>query len=484
MREEVLRLDKVITVEDDIMLLNHFNLHIYSGEIMGLIAINLHGIDSLVEVICRNVPLYYGYVYFQEQLVNTYARSSSTQNRVAIIDENSRLMGHLTVADNIYVIRPNFKKYIINSKVLNAQFELITKDLGVYLSGEQIVQDLNYFEKCVVELLRAFISGAKLIIIRDINNLFSISDLARFHKLMEQYASMGISFLYICSHHQKALPVSDKIGLMKNGKIIKVLEKSEFTEEAFFSYAYDFNKSNLIGRKPTGNSLNDNRTVLMFNNVSSESIHRLTFQVHAGECVVLLDMNNSLHQDLLELLNTERTPQEGEILIHGQHLDKKRAKAVGIVPDKPIQNSLFHELSYFDNLCITSDHKQRFFWTRKSIRKSIIKEYEPCIGLDIHASDIAEMSMESLYSLVYHRILLQKPAVTFCVNPFSEGDLYLRLHILSLIQKLKDNHIAVIILSLNVLDNLLVADRVFVLEDGRVKKEIASGEFSKLAELL
>ncbi len=51
-----MRLEKVITVEQDVTLLNNFNLHIFKGEIMGLIAINDNGLDSLVELICKIDP--------------------------------------------------------------------------------------------------------------------------------------------------------------------------------------------------------------------------------------------------------------------------------------------------------------------------------------------------------------------------------------------------------------------------------------------
>ena len=120
MRQEILRLEKIITAENGVIILNHFNLHIFRGEIMGLIAINLHGLESLIELIGRNVHLYYGSVYFCENLVNSYAHSSLTRNRVAVIEKQFRLIENLTVADNIYVMRRGFKKYIINSKTLNS----------------------------------------------------------------------------------------------------------------------------------------------------------------------------------------------------------------------------------------------------------------------------------------------------------------------------------------------------------------------------
>jgi ribose transport system ATP-binding protein len=502
MRQEILRLEKVITAENDVILLNHFNLHIFRGEIMGLIAINQHGLESLIELICRNVPLYYGSVYFCEQLVNSYARSSLARNKVEVIEKQFSLIENLTVADNIYVMRRGFKKYIINSKILNSQFKMFAMDAGVNLHGEQQVQGLTYYEKCIVELLKAIIGGVKLIIIRDISNFISTTDLIKFHKLMQTYTDLGVSFLYICSHHQEAFSICDKICLMENGKALKVLGKDEFIEEKILPFTNEFYK-NYHDRQALPQWLNDfpwvyrgktaisgggfnnekpqqpfknQQQVLEFCNVSSGNIHNLTFNIKAGECVMLLDKNNTVYIDILALMNSERKPGQGQILLNGETLTKKAIQTLGFIPEKPIQNLLFKEMSYFDNMCFTSDKKLRPFWMRKAIKKSVIKEYEPIIGPDILARDITKLSVQSLYSLVYYRIHLQNPEVAVCVNPFFEGDMSMRLQIRNLIKMLLDKKIAVLILAVNLSDSLLIADRLLVLENGTLINELYSGE--------
>jgi ribose transport system ATP-binding protein len=499
MRQEILRLEKIITAENGVTLLNHFNLHIFRGEIMGLIAINQHGLDSLIELICKNIPLYYGSVYFGERLVNSYAHSSLARNKVAVIEKQSSLIENLTVADNIYVMRRGFKKYIINAKTLNSQFKMFAMDAGVDLHGEQQVQGLSYYEKCVVELLRAIIGGLKLIIIRDISNFISTTDLIRFHRLMQTYTGLDVSFLYICNHHQEAFSICDKICLMENGKALKVLGKDEFKEEKILPFTNEFYKNYhdrqalpqwlndfpWVYRGKTGEGfdnekpqqpLKNQQQVLEFCNVSSGTIHQLTFHVRAGECLVLLDKNNTLSIDMLALLNSGRKPQKGQILLNGETLTKKSLQTLGFIPEKPIQNLLFKEMSYFDNMCFTADKKLRPFWMRKAIKKSIIKEYEPIIGTDILAQDITKLSVQSLYSLVYYRIHLQNPRVAVCVNPFFEGDMVMRLQICNLIKMLLDKKIAVLILAVNLSDSLLIADRLLVLENGTLTNELYSGE--------
>lgn len=89
MREEVLRMDHVTRVVDGSACLTDLSLHLFCGEILGLLCMSDHGEDELVELVQKNLPLHYGFVYFDEQLVNSYRKSPMTRNRAAVIDLQS-----------------------------------------------------------------------------------------------------------------------------------------------------------------------------------------------------------------------------------------------------------------------------------------------------------------------------------------------------------------------------------------------------------
>ena len=64
MRQEVFRMERVTYIDKGIKQLEDFNLQIYQGEIMGLIPINAHGLQELLQLMQTNMPLYDGYVYY------------------------------------------------------------------------------------------------------------------------------------------------------------------------------------------------------------------------------------------------------------------------------------------------------------------------------------------------------------------------------------------------------------------------------------
>ncbi len=475
MKNEIIRLERVTQIVDGVTLLDQLNLHIFQGEIMGLVCINAQGLEALIRLLCQNVPIHYGYVYFQGNLVNNYEHSSMSVNKVSVIEQRSRLVEDLTVADNIFVLRRGFKQYLIHPRILEEQLTRFTEELNIHIDANELVANLSFFEKCVVELLKAVVTGAKLIVIRDISNFISASDLKIIHGLLRHYAAQGVSFLYVCNHHEEAFKICDHVSLMENGKVRKVLDQTNFHDEIISHYTLDFSRIDSPAIHKSGKN-----GILKFEHVFTETIKDMSFTVEKGECVVFLDMNNTALGDILRLMNNEMLPLSGKILLDGSDWKENGSrlkKELCFIEENPIRAMLFQEMSYLDNLCFLLDQKRPFLWTNPSIRKSVAQEYEPLIGEDIYADDITKLTPFSLYNLIYYKVHLYHPKVVICVQPFSGADMYLRHHLIGLINRLRERKIAVVILAVSVSDSLVVADRLMVIENGRLCREYHSEEF-------
>ena len=94
MRNEVLRMEKVTLRERGVTQLDNLNLHIFEGEIMGLVPIDTHGLTALCDLLRENLPLHYGYVFYREKLINTCPniiyRYKLTQKRPLIVEVPDR----------------------------------------------------------------------------------------------------------------------------------------------------------------------------------------------------------------------------------------------------------------------------------------------------------------------------------------------------------------------------------------------------------
>lgn len=427
MKKEILRMDNVITEDAGKTNLNNFNLHMFSGEIMGLIGINEYGKEKLIELICQNTAIKFGTIYFMEKLVNNYKHSYGTENKVYFLNHTSKLVNDLTVIDNVFVLRKGFKKYVINQRVLDVQLEKLLDELGIHaasIAPRQLCGRLSEYERCVTEVLKAMVQGVKLIIVNNISNSLSAKDLQAFHNILFRLVKKEYSILYIGNHHEEVFKVCDRAALMNDGKIVKVFEKDEMLDENIKPYTIPF-----------------------------EDTKKSSLDRNIGECVVLYNKSNQAQKDILKVMR-----------------GKEWFSQIALIEENPIETMLFYHMSYLDNLCFLLDNKSIKINITSRIRESIRKEYYEELGSEIYETDIRKLNKISLYNLIYYRVHLLNPRAVYIVQPFSNADMYVRRHIIHLIRVLKRKGISVIILAVTISDSHYVADRLILIE-GETTKE-------------
>ncbi|ADL04490.1 ATP-binding cassette domain-containing protein [Lacrimispora saccharolytica] len=479
MRKEILRLNHVTLEENGERYLDNLDFYILQGEIMGFIISDAKGCNQLIRLICHNIPISFGGVYYEGNRVNHYSHPDFTDNRVYVIEERGRLIDSLTISDNLFVMRKGFKKYIINRRVLDHQVELLMGALGLSIDPKRRVSSLNSFERCVTELLKAILTGCRFIILDRVSNFLSQMELKQFQDIIRKQAGRGIAFLYMGNHHQEVFQIADRAALFHHGTIWKVFEKEEMVETALQPYTISFDLSGSRIREPM------EEAVLKLEGVHLSGKELVSFSLKRGECLMILDTDNQTWEPLVEVLSGCRGISGGRIFLGdrifaGEEPKDFFSEGVAVIPDDPSETFLFQDMSYMENLTFLLDRKVRLGNIKRSHLRSVNQEYRKKAGPCIDAAKIDHLSLREKYGLAYYRIHLLHPKVVVCVQPLAKGDMYLRRYVLDLIQELKNSGISVLILTSNLADNMDVSDRMIILQDGKAAAEYGKEEFYKV----
>ncbi|MDD3213584.1 MAG: sugar ABC transporter ATP-binding protein [Eubacteriales bacterium] len=480
MKEEVLRMDRVAYREQGITELNHFCLDIDAGEIVGLIPINDTGLAAVIRLLRQNLPLHYGYVYYRGKLVNHWQQSDFSYNRIAVIESRSGLADDLTVADNVFVLRQGFKKWLIRRSVLNRQLEPFLKETGVNLSAEMCARDLTAFPRFITELVKAVVAGCRLIVLMEPGSVISDARLDSLQRILRHYAAKGFSFLYISRHYEEARQICTRAAIMVNGQIAKVVSTADTPPETLQCFGVEA-YTRMVQRQermqpvPPGTPPALELSALKYGRIAS-----LDVCIAPGECVVLQDLNNHILNDLIALLSGEAKPDGGAIRVGGKRLRAAKSRDIAVIQQQPTQTMLFPDLSYMDNLCFSLDHRIPDIWLRNAPRASIRRELAQELGERVFDLPVEALSRPEKYELVFTRVLLQRPKVAVCVQPFMGADVQQRMQIWKLMERLLSKGISVLILAVNLADSLALADRLIRVKDGTVQAVYTREEFASL----
>jgi len=480
MKKEILCLEKVYIPP----FLENLNLHILEGEIVGLIPINILGVDELVTLIGYGYPLHYGYVSYDGKVVNDYLDPNPKKNNVLIIDKETTLIDSLSVYENLFVIRKGFAKHLINKKMLIQQTQMLLIDLDIKISPNVLVENLSLYEKVALELIKAQILCSKLVILKDISSFINEKDIEKLHNLMRKISKKGISFLYICNHHQEAFLISERCYLMKEGHMVKNLLPNEMTDKVmeYYSYVFEHSLSTSERLKLYDNKEKPSDIIFSVKHVFFEKLKNLSFDLHKGETIVLFDSDNSIIESLSKLLKVEDFPNKGQILLNNKWLKKKDRK-IALIDKKPLESNIFYSLSVMDNILFCADHKLKNLWFNHKIEKAISKSLFKDLGNIVFEKDLKKLNEAQLFEVLHQKILFQKPDLLVLIQPFAFLDMYQRLNNIEYYDKLKKNGVSILILALSISDTLQVADRLYFASEGKIINSYLRKDFSLLSHL-
>ncbi len=481
MREEIFRMERVTRIERGMVRLEDFNLQVYKGEIMGLLPVNAHGMTAFLNLLQTNLPIRDGYVYYGGGLVNSWKESGREANRISIIQAQSCLVEQMTVTDNIFVLRQGYRQRMIRPGILQSQLEPFLRDIGIDLAADCRVEKLSVFERVVVELLKAVILGYRLIVLNEISTLISSRELCKLHHIMRHYAKRGFSFLYVSPHFEELVQLCGRVAMFSHGRIQKVLRGAEMDEECLRGYVEEYDSMVRAHLESCGAESEKGAPVLIVDGLTCGSLNRLNLNFYAGECVVIQNMDNEVYKDLTGLLTGALRAETGCFRMEGNPVEISGNRNAAVILEQPTRTMLFPRMSYMDNLCMGLSWRMPGVWNSFRIQKSIRKEYGKLLGEDVFDMQLEELDEKQKYQLVYMRVLLQKPRIVFCIQPFKGADMSHRMLVWKLLEMMLNKKIAVVILALNLADSISLAERLVIIgSDGSIE-EITRDHFGTLS---
>lgn len=192
-------------------------------------------------------------------------------------------------------------------------------------------------------------------------------------------------------------------------------------------------------------------------------------------------LDNNVFAELRSFLLQDQMPEGGELWVGKRRRRNFSDRRIAVIKELATRTMVFPELSYMENLCISLSMRVPTLWLKKSIRRSIRREYGPILGEEVFDLPVSSLTERQKYQMIYTRIQLAHPDVVFCIQPFKSADLPHRIHIWRLLEQLMDHGIAVVLVSLNLSDSLSMADRLLVIgKEG--SQEVLRKDFPTLAE--
>ncbi len=448
MKREILRIENVTIKEKGIKALNDFFLNLYQGELLGVFVNNALEKTHLIDLICGNVEVERGRICYENSPIKYEDYIGIRKNKISLIQSTSKLIDHLTVADNIFVIRDKFGRYRIDKKVIFRETKKLLDELDLDILPNKLVHQLSDFERTAVEIAKAYGLGAKIIILKDLSSYLSDYELNQLIDIVERLKASDISFILIDSFPDILKKFSDRMFVMKNGRNVWTLKGEQINDHVLRTYFY-------TPRHEIKKDIEIRDTIaLKFENVSTAKLGELSFEIRSGEILSIIDNDGSCIEEILNILSGERSSYNGQVYVGDRLFSTHRPwesvkKDVAFVVENPVEAMLFKDIPTIDNLCFASSRKIRDFWMRWKYRKSCIEDYKSFFSEGALYRRTDQLSLHEQQKLVYMKWHLYNPKVVVCTRPFSSIDVELREVTAEMMGMLLEKGIGILVLASN-----------------------------------
>lgn len=390
--------------------LNFFSLWIRAKETLGMIIVNQLGQDHLIEVLMKERK-------FVEGKLNILPD-------IALIEAESGLSLHMTLTENLFTLRKNFKHQIIHLPYLNQEAQVILDENGIDFNATTLASSLNREEQFQVEILKARLSSVGVLIIKDVGKQVPLLKHEGICRQLQDFTEKGGSILYMDSYPDPFFLHCNRLVVYNSGKIEKTFYQDQLRPASIESY---------LAVKWTPKALGVQKTAAIF----SFSYRNQTYHCPKGESLVVLGKDLECLKRMLKLMSGKRLSPELKILSGNP--------PTYLIPENPIQNSLYLNGSYLFNMTFDLGKKIGKDIIPSALIYSIQKEFSDEIGTLYLQQNLLKLTEAEKLSLVYYKALLIRPSVLMILQPFTGLSMELQIHLLSLINKLKERGIVPII---------------------------------------
>ncbi len=461
--------------------LSDVSFEFFDGEIFSMVGANGAGKSTFIKILCGYYPDYEGKIYINDKLVKFESPRDAYRAGIQVVHQSIEqgIVQNMSVAENLaleQIVSPE-ASFIYDEKNIEKNAIKIAEKMGIeYLDMKVNIQDIKQSEKQMITIARALAKKPKLLILDEPTSSISDKEAEVLFETLYKLKDEGVSILYISHYLHEIKKISDRVGVIKDGKFGGLLYQPLVVSEIVRAMVGDIqtpissnNKCCKQNKKP----------ILELKNLRVEGYSALSnLKIYSSEIVGLIGLIGAGKTELAETLFGIKKPLGGEIILKGksvnfQNIHKAIKNGVHMVPENRAVNAIIPDESIKNNITLPF---LDFFSKRGILKKcyEIKGANRMIVNMGIkcenYLSNIGSLSGGNQQKVVVARWLLMKHNIVILDEPFQGVDIKSRKDInVYLRENTKDS--CVLIISSDIDELMDVCDKIVVLNKGKILGE-------------
>lgn len=467
--------------------LRNVDFTLKGGEICALLGENGAGKSTLMNILGGVHHANRGEIFLDGEAVRFQTPADSLRHGIAFIHQELNLVNDLAIYENMFIGREIRKKSgFLDARQMIARTQEIFARMDLDLDPRTMVRDLDASYKQIVEIARALLMEASIIIMDEPTTSLTEPEIERVFDMMRTLKSSGVGIVFISHKLREVMEICTRFTVLRDGNMVSA---GSIGETSVDGLARD-----MVGHAVRTQSLRRAHevgdAVLSGESLTLEPVFRdVSFSVRAGEVLGFTGLLGDGRSELFQAIFGAMRGMTGTLSVSGRPVRIRSTvqalkAGIGYVPRNRKENGIIKDMSILENGSIVTWPRDRKLGLldKKKIEGGFARQRQDLhIKLGALSDRIGSLSGGNQQKVVLAKWLTAHPRVLVFDNPTQGVDVGAKEEIYDIILKLAEAGVAVVVLSSEAQEIIRVCDRTLVMFHGSVCGELVGDEMNEQA---
>ena len=464
--------------------LDHINLDVKPGTVMGLMGENGAGKSTMMKCLFGTYQKDEGTIFLDGKEVSFSGPKDALENGIAMVHQELNQCLERNVMDNLFLGRyPVNSVGVVDEGRMKKEASELFRKLGMTVNLTQPMRNMSVSQRQMCEIAKAISYNARVIVLDEPTSSLTVQEVDKLFEMMRMLKSQGIALIYISHKMDEIFEICDEISVLRDGSLVMTKESKDTNMNELISAMVGRSLDNRF--PPVDNTPGE--TVLSVQNLSTKyapKLQNISFDIRKGEIFGLYGLVGAGRTEVMEAVSGITRPDEGKVFLEGKEVyiktpSEAMEKGIILLPEDRQKQGLVMSWGLGRNvtLPIISKYAKSGFNDEKAERELSKKLLEE---VDTKAVDIfqpaSSLSGGNQQKVVVAKALAQEMKVVIMDEPTKGVDVGAKAEIYAIMGDLAKKGYAIILISSEMPEILGMSDRIIVMCNGRKTGELNRGE--------
>ena len=466
--------------------LDHVDLEVKKGEVHALMGENGAGKSTLMKVLTGIYKKDEGTITYEGAEVEYLSPKEAQEAGIVIVHQELNMLGHLTVAQNIFIGREPKKAGLIDDAKMNADARSIFETLNIDINPKERMSNLTVGKQQMCEIAKAISHEAKVIVFDEPSAALTEAEIAELFKIIRDLRDKQMGIVYISHRMDEINVITDRVTVMRDGGYVGTLITKDSTKDDIINM--------MVGRTiyedPKTHSMvaDDAPVVLKVENLNAgKMVQDVSFELKKGEILGFSGLMGAGRTETARAVFGADAKTSGKIYINGEEVEINSPidavnKGIGYLSEDRKRYGIVTEKTVAENstMACLDDYMAGIFINKKKENK-IAEEYVEQLKTKTPGVDqlVINLSGGNQQKVVIAKWLIKDCDILIFDEPTRGIDVGAKSEIYHLMTELAAQGKSIIMISSEMTEILRMSDRIIVMCEGKKTGELDIAEVTQ-----